>query len=634
MHPLKILFLPCLLLAAFVAVSCGGGSAPTPAPTPIATPTAAPTPIVTPAPPGVRLNKPYSAGDVLVGSNGLQVQVVGVMQDAQPLLVQNFPDNPSPPPGYRYYMVALRIFNLTGADSVNVSHTHFHLVGSSRSDYNPVIHSCGSIPDQLEGGIPKGSQIEGKVCFQIPVDEDDLVLIYAAPGSTSKERRYLSLDYPGVTEPSIVAAVLTPTPTAAPTPIATTTPTPTLTPTATPTPIPTPTPPPTTEPAPTPTPQPSPIPTPLPSATPTPIPSSTPVPTLQPTHTPEPTPTPTPEPTPTPTPSPTPEPTPTPTPEPTSVEALRSLLLDKINQERKRNQRNALTLAEVSIGAQVHADHLRNEGYLSHYDLDGNLATQRAAELGYNGGVSENVSGYPCAFLERPQETYETVEEAIREAFRGFFNSPSHKYNMLDGFWDTVDIGISCEGTVCWTVTVFQNTALEWLDIPSATADGDIEITVRVDRDRVIARPHRGVVFWDPLPQPYSKEILTHTGAVSVGWKLVRVFHPNKSYSGRSSAPIGVTDYTLHPSEADPEVGPDCEVKLFQGAGTLYKSYTFLHGEFVQEETMNSWETYSLSFNMSGGFREFGPGIYTLALVDFSGNYLGYSSFAFPGLPE
>ena len=145
------------------------------------------------------------------------------MQDAKPFLLQNFPDNPAPPPGYRYYMVALRIFNLTGADTVNVSHTHFHLVGSSRSDYNPVIHSCGSIPDQLEGEISKGGQIEGKVCFQVPVDEDDLVLIYADPGSTSDERRYLSLDYPGVTEPPIVVAVLTPTPspTAEPTPIPT-----------------------------------------------------------------------------------------------------------------------------------------------------------------------------------------------------------------------------------------------------------------------------------------------------------------------------------------------------------------------------------------------------------------------------
>ena len=217
---------------------------PTPAPTSIATPTPeptpTPTPIVTPTQQGFTLDNPYDAGDVLVGSNGLQVQVVGVMQDAQSLLLQDFPDNPSPPPGYRYYMVAFRIFNLTGADTVNVSHTHFHLVGSRRSDYNPVIHSCGSIPDQLEGEISKGGQLEGKVCFQVPVDEDDLVLIYADPGTADEERRYLSLDYPGVTEPPIITAVLTPTPTAEPTPIPTPTPTPTVAPTATPTPIPTP----------------------------------------------------------------------------------------------------------------------------------------------------------------------------------------------------------------------------------------------------------------------------------------------------------------------------------------------------------------------------------------------------------
>ena len=219
MRLLKILFLSCLLLAALVAVACGGGSVSTPAPTPELTPTLVPTPAATPTalPPGASLENPHAAGDLLIGSNGLQVQVVGVMQDAQPFILQNFPDNPAPPLGYRYYMVALRIFNLTGAESFNVSHTHFHLVGSSRSDFNPVKHSCGPIPDQLEGEMLKGGQLEGKVCFQVPVDEDDLVLIYADPGSTSGERRYLSLDYPGVTEPPIAAAVLTPTPTAEPT---------------------------------------------------------------------------------------------------------------------------------------------------------------------------------------------------------------------------------------------------------------------------------------------------------------------------------------------------------------------------------------------------------------------------------
>ena len=626
MRLLKIQFLSCLLLVALIAVACGGGSTPTPTPiaTPTAEPTPAPTPIVTHAPLGFTIDNPYSAGDVLVGSNGLQVQVVGVMQDAEEFLVQSFPDNPSPQPGNRYYMLALRIFNLTGADSVNVSHSHFRLTGSSHIDYNPVIHSCGSIPDQLEGVIAKGGQMEGKLCFQMPVDEDDLVLIYASPSLNDGQHRYLSLDYPGLTEPPIIVAVSTPTPTALPTPVPVTT--------STSTPLP--------SPAVTATPQPTPtrtsVPTPFatPTPTPTPQPTSSPSPTPSPTPEPTPTPAPTPEPTPTSAPTPEPTPTPSPTPEPSTTESLKALLLDKINQERKRSQSKALVLAEASMGAQEHADHLRTEGYLSHYDLDGNLSTQRAAKLGYNGGVSENISGYPCAFLERPKETSETVEEAIREAFSGFYDSPSHRYNMLNAFWDTVDIGISCEGTACWTVTVFLNTAVEWPELPKATEDRKIEVTVRVDRDRVIARPHRGIVLWDPLPQPYSKEILTHTGAVFEGWKIVRVFHPNKSYSGRSSAPIGFTDYTLHPSEADPETGPDCEIRLFQGGGTTHKSYTFLHGEFIHEHSEGSWESYSLSFNMSGGFREFGLGIYTLWLYDVSGNYMGSSSFEYHGLSE
>ena len=176
MRPSKILLLHCFLFAVLVAVSCGDGSAPTPTSTPVSSPspTALATPVPTPPPMGTTVDNPYDAGDILVGSNGLQVQVVGVMQDAQEFLLRNFPDNPAPPPGYRYYMVALRVFNLTGAESVDVSNTHFHMMGKSRSNYNPVIHSCGSIPDELEGTIPKGGQIEGKVCFQAPVDEDEL----------------------------------------------------------------------------------------------------------------------------------------------------------------------------------------------------------------------------------------------------------------------------------------------------------------------------------------------------------------------------------------------------------------------------------------------------------------------------
>ncbi len=295
MRPNRLLLFPCLMLAALIAISCGGTSAPAPAPTSIPSPSPTPLPTLTPAatppPVGTIVDHPYEAGDVLVGSNGLQVQVAGVMQDAQAFLVQEFPDNPPPPPGYRYYMVALRVFNLTGAESVNIRHTHFQMVGSRRSDYNPVIHSCGTIPDQLEGAIEKGGQIEGKVCFQVPVDEDELVLVYAAPDGTAENRRFLSLDYPGVTEPPIVVAVPTPTPTAEPTPISTATPAPT----ATPTPIPTPTPTMTAIPAPT--------------ATPTPTPD--PIPTPTPTPEPAPTPDPTPSPTPTPTPEPTPGPTPT-----------------------------------------------------------------------------------------------------------------------------------------------------------------------------------------------------------------------------------------------------------------------------------------------------------------------------------
>ena len=214
-RPFNLLLLCCLLIGGFITFSCGGGTDPIPSPSP--------PPHADPLALGTTLDDPYSAGDILVGSNGLQVQVIGILENAQPFLLESFPDNPPPPSGYRYYLINLRIFNLTNTESIRVSDDDFSLHGTASSPSTPMLGSCGSIPEPLEGEIPKGGQVEGMICFQVPVDEDELVLVYATPGSNPWDNRHLSLDYPGITAPTIVPPIIV----AAPTPTTTATPTPT-----------------------------------------------------------------------------------------------------------------------------------------------------------------------------------------------------------------------------------------------------------------------------------------------------------------------------------------------------------------------------------------------------------------------
>ncbi len=188
-----------------------------------------------------------------MGANGVAVKVIGLTEDAHNFIAHHSPANPRPDNGFRYYMVKLRVDHPVGG-FIPVAYTHFKIVGNSRLIYDPVGHSCGTTPDRLQGGSIGSPETRGNVCFHIPVYEDNLVLIYSAPGIIEQEQRFLSLDYPGVTAPTIP----TPMPTAVPTAI------PTPRPTALPTPRPTPRPTQTPRPTPRPTARPTPRPTPTP----------------------------------------------------------------------------------------------------------------------------------------------------------------------------------------------------------------------------------------------------------------------------------------------------------------------------------------------------------------------------------
>ena len=269
----------------------------------IGDPISTPTPATMPSP-GFTLDNPLSAGEILHSSDGTEIRVLGVVEDARRQVAGENQFNDPPKEGKRFYMISVEVSYPSGSGSVTVSDSDFSLIGANRVVYEPFDYDCGVIPNELDGEVYGGGRIQGNICFEIPEDEGDFILIHE-PGYGAESRRFLSLPYSEVKEPT--PATPTQTPTAMPTPEPTPTPTPQSTPLQMPTATPTP------EPTPTPTPQSTPLQT--PTATPTPEPTPTPTPQSTPLQTPTATPTPEPTPTPTPTATPTPEPTPTPPPE-------------------------------------------------------------------------------------------------------------------------------------------------------------------------------------------------------------------------------------------------------------------------------------------------------------------------------
>lgn len=137
-----------------------------------------------------------------MGSNGLEIGITGISQDGEDIISGLISDSEPANDGFRYYLVNISISNPSDNSPITTNLTHFKLIGNSRYVYDTTNSPCGYNPEITDREIYGDGQLTGHVCFQVPVLESNLVLIHD-PDSDTEKRRYLSLDYPEGTEPSI-----------------------------------------------------------------------------------------------------------------------------------------------------------------------------------------------------------------------------------------------------------------------------------------------------------------------------------------------------------------------------------------------------------------------------------------------
>ena len=140
------------------------------------------------------LDNPTPAGEVLQGTDGTEIVVTGILEDATNLVLETNQFNDPPKPGNRFYMVTVAVSYVSGSDSLNVTEADYSLIGDKKVVYAPFEESCGVIPDELAAELFPGGQAEGNVCFQIEADDGNFVLIYEPFLSFEGERRFLGLE--------------------------------------------------------------------------------------------------------------------------------------------------------------------------------------------------------------------------------------------------------------------------------------------------------------------------------------------------------------------------------------------------------------------------------------------------------
>jgi hypothetical protein len=133
-----------------------------------------------------------------VETAGLRVTVLDIDNDADATLadLDEFPATPVP--GARSVLIRLRVEYVgdSGDDTVQVWENDYKLTGSNNVVYDSFGDaSCGFLPDRIDAELFPGGEIEGYVCFRVPEDETDLILVVDPFASfDDDDRRFLRLE--------------------------------------------------------------------------------------------------------------------------------------------------------------------------------------------------------------------------------------------------------------------------------------------------------------------------------------------------------------------------------------------------------------------------------------------------------
>ena len=169
----------------------------------IAVPTATPAPTATPVPIGYSLDNAVPAGGTLIGSDGTEILVVGIIPDARQQIAEENQFNDPPAEGNQFYMISVEVVNPPGNEPITVTNLDFKLIGDNRVVYTAFENRCGLIPDALGDGLGTeifgGGRVQGNICFEIPEGEGGLLLIHEPGlfgfGLGDRSRRYLRLAF-------------------------------------------------------------------------------------------------------------------------------------------------------------------------------------------------------------------------------------------------------------------------------------------------------------------------------------------------------------------------------------------------------------------------------------------------------
>jgi hypothetical protein len=122
-----------------------------------------------------------SLGSSVVVEEMWKVTVLSVNKDAADVVEANSSFFEEPAADERVVLITVRVENVSKDDDAeSIAEYEFSITGSRNELYSGFDeeHSCGFLDDSLDAELFPGGQATGEVCFRIPRDETNLLLVY------------------------------------------------------------------------------------------------------------------------------------------------------------------------------------------------------------------------------------------------------------------------------------------------------------------------------------------------------------------------------------------------------------------------------------------------------------------------
>jgi len=263
------------------------------------------------------------------------------------------------------------------------------------------------------------------------------------------------------------------------------------------------------------------------------------------------------------------------TPNTDTYSDLVNYALSLINSDRQSNGLQNVSLSSID-SAQLHAENMLKNGYVSHWDMNGYKPYMRYTLAGGQGAVAENIAWQG----ETGNIVGINVESALKDMeYSMMYNDSAsnwgHRDNILNPLHNEVSIGIAYDNNNVYFVEDFINDYISWNQLSVNSTEVTMQGTIQNQTSNI---------------------------------QQVDIFYDNPS-------PLSVNQLNNPPYQDGYDPGTYAAIVVPPASSGYYYNWSGVNVTGIVADNWNqNGNSFQISFSMSQAIAVYGNGVYTLYL--------------------